>query len=125
MNKSVTKHWKRGKHLTKESKLVGCFMPPAMFGLIGLYGASLQISKSSVMRDVFQRWMDENKICRSTWIVEIVTRVQSEWNTMRFNFVGQSTLKVFNKYRKEIADTLLRQGLLQEDVDEIMRRIKQ
>jgi len=104
-------------------KLVGAFLSPRVHSYLTLYSLAKGTFKSKIIRNLLESWIDKqkNKEPDSKLIQQIVTRLNHQWMTSKV----LSPALAFNDFKAIIRQDLLDKGLLECDVDKILKGINE
>lgn len=109
------------KATTKDSRLVGAFVPLPAVTYLNLYLAAFGYSKSDLLRNLTINWVDEKRKeqPRIKLIEDIAAKEQELWNFEKIKG------KKFTKFLSELVHRLVGKGLDRGTVEEIINKLKE
>ena len=106
---------------TKDSKLVGAFVPLPVISYLNLYLAAYGYSKSDLLRNLVINWVDEKRksLPRSNLINELSKKEQELWHFERIKG------KKFGTFLSELIRRLVIRGIDKNTIEEIINNIRE
>lgn len=108
---------------TEDNKYVGAKLPPRICSYLTLYSLAKGTNKSKIIKELIDSWMlkQRAKELDTVLIREVTSRINSQWLTSKV----LNTQISFSKFKEIAQEELLAKGLLTNDVDSIMKGIKE
>jgi hypothetical protein len=100
----------------EELRLVGVHLPSSVYDYLTLYTLSKGITKSALLRQLLDPWIEAEKTDESVLLEQIVQRIQSGWRKKKKLHPKTS----FNQFITEIKKELLGKGLTRVQVKSIL-----
>lgn len=114
---------KKGRVNNRKNKFAGVHLPPQINSYFTLFTLAMEVSKSAVLVDLLQNWIEANKesaeFSETALINLIVERAAKTFAELKDN-------KTFTKSRfyNEITQELLVKGVSDETVTSIITKVK-
>jgi hypothetical protein len=107
----------KAKSQSKLSEFVGVFLPPRIQQYLILYSLAKGYTKSALIREQIERWINEQPLAKHL-IEELIVKLQEEWDSKDKN----NNDLVF--YKANIKGELHSKGVNDESIEMIINGIK-
>ena len=109
----------------KEKKWhVGVEIPDNLYQLLNLSAICLDTSKSQIMRNALQRWVEEKQIKEDRVITEIVSGFQNLWDKQKLEYSKEQIPKHFTLFIGRCRMELNQKNISQPIFDKIIKGIQ-
>lgn len=109
------------KATTKDSRLIGAFVPLSVVAYLNLYLTTFGYSKSDLLRNLAINWAEEKQKeqPRKKLIEDLAKKEQELWNFEKIKG------KKFTKFLSELVHRLVGKGLDRGTVEEIINHLRE
>jgi len=102
----------------KEVKFVGVHVPLQINSYLTLYAYTNRISKSQIINDLLEKWMNTNGVPIDSLLMELQKEIRTTYQTLK----GKGT-KSLLQYCGAIRKELLKKGIHPETVEIILKNV--
>jgi hypothetical protein len=108
----------KAKSQSKLSKFMGVFLPPWIQQYLLLYSMAKGISKSEIIRNQIQLWVEKQPDSEDLLVQDIITKVQAQWE------IEKTKGNTLQSYRMKLLQELKSKGVPANYIDTIALAIK-
>lgn len=102
-------------------KLVGASLPPQVHNYISLYTVAKGLNKTSIMKELFENWMKQQKIkgASETALMDLIEkRARIQWQITK---TDKTT--TFADFKRILINELGRKGVSEDHINTILQKI--
>ena len=108
---------------TKNSKMVGVYLPQPIVYFLNLYLFTFGLSKTKLLKGLIIRWMmdkmERENFTQEAMIEQIISREQAHWDTYKLQ--SKPNWKV---YAEQLECNMRRKGINDKHINIILKRLR-